>query len=89
MNASKSLRELPTRLHHSARVIRDQESNRRLVEDVLGIPLAATWIEVVPDYQDPAKRVVMCHTFTSWVTAARWPSSSSRTKSNTSGSLPC
>lgn len=63
MNASKSLRELPTRLHHSARVIRDQESNRRLVEDVLGIPLAATWIEVVPDYQDPAKRVVMCHTF--------------------------
>lgn len=63
MSASKYLRELPARLHHSARVIRDQESNRRLVEDVLGIPLIATWIEVVPDYQNPEKRIVMCHTF--------------------------
>jgi glyoxylase I family protein len=63
MGDSNYLRELPARLHHSARVIRDQESNRRLVEDVLGIPLVATWIEVVPDYQYPDKQVVMCHTF--------------------------
>ncbi len=63
MSAAKYLRELPTRLHHSARVIRDQESNRRLVEDVLGIPLMATWIEVVPDHEFAGKQVVMCHTF--------------------------
>jgi glyoxylase I family protein len=63
MSESRYLQELPTRLHHSARVIRDQESNRKLVEDVLGIPLMATWIEVVPDYEHPGKQVVMCHTF--------------------------
>lgn len=63
VNTSKPLKELPHRVHHSARIIRDQEQNRRLLEDVLGIPLAATWIEHVPDYEAPDRKVVMCHTF--------------------------
>ena len=32
----------PLRLHHHAFVTRDQEANRQLLEDILGIPLAAT-----------------------------------------------
>ena len=63
VNPNKPLKELPHRVHHSARIISDQEQNRRLVEGVLGIPLTATWIEHVPDYEDPSKKVVMCHTF--------------------------
>jgi len=57
------LKQLPERLHHSARIIRNQEGNRKLVEEILGIPLVATWIEQVPDYQDPSRKVTLCHTF--------------------------
>jgi hypothetical protein len=39
------LAALPERLHHNAYVVRDQEANRRFFEDVLGIPLVATWCE--------------------------------------------
>ena len=39
------LAELPQRLHHHAYVVRDQEVNRQFFEDLLGIPLVATWCE--------------------------------------------
>lgn len=35
----------PTRLHHHAFVVRDQEATRRFYEDVVGLPLVATWCE--------------------------------------------
>src|SRR5262245_35602817 len=37
------LQELPLRLHHNAYVVKDHEANRHWLEDVLGIPLVATW----------------------------------------------
>ena len=36
---------LPTRLHHTAYVTRDLEATRTFYEDVLGLPLIATWCE--------------------------------------------
>ena len=36
---------LPTRLHHTAYVTKDLEATRAFYEDVLGIPLVATWCE--------------------------------------------
>ena len=54
--------ELPQRLHHYAFVIRDHEANRQFFEDVLGLPLVATWCERVfnPEVQ---REVAYCHTF--------------------------
>lgn len=46
----------PSRLHHHAFVVADQEATRRFYEDVLGLPLVATWCEV-----DDAG--AYCHTF--------------------------
>ena len=37
------LQKLPSRLHHNAFVVKDHEVNRRFFEDLLGIPLVATW----------------------------------------------
>ena len=37
--------QLPTRLHHTAYVTKDLEKTRAFYEDVLGIPLVATWCE--------------------------------------------
>jgi len=37
--------KLPTRLHHNAYVTRDQEQTRQFYEDVIGMPLVATWCE--------------------------------------------
>lgn len=53
----------PMRLHHAARVVKDQEVNRKLVEDVLGIPLTATWCENVPHPERPGEQLQLCHTF--------------------------
>jgi len=39
------LGKLPARLHHTAYVTRDQEKTRRFYEDVIGLPLMATWCE--------------------------------------------
>ena len=52
----------PERLHHHAYVVKDQESNRRFFEDVLGIPLTATWCE---QHLNPwvNREVAFCHTF--------------------------
>ena len=56
------LRQRPLRLHHRAIVVRDQEANRHFFEDVLGIPLVATWCE--RSFYAPLNReIVMCHTF--------------------------
>lgn len=54
--------QLPLRLHHYAFVVRDQEENRRFFEDVLGLPLVATWCERahIPDF---GREVDYCHTF--------------------------
>jgi catechol 2,3-dioxygenase-like lactoylglutathione lyase family enzyme len=52
--------KLPTRLHHTAFVVRDQRATRRFYEDLLGLPLVATWSEV--DQLFGAERVY-CHTF--------------------------
>jgi glyoxylase I family protein len=56
------LEELPLRLHHNAYVVKDHEANRRFLEDLLGIPLVATWCEKT--YRaDLGREVEFCHTF--------------------------
>ena len=37
--------KLPTRLHHNAYVTKDQEKTRQFYEEVIGLPLTATWCE--------------------------------------------
>jgi len=60
--ASSPLKKLPLRLHHQAFAVKDQEATRRFMEEVLGIPLAATWCERV--YRPEVGREVdYCHTF--------------------------
>ena len=56
------LPELPLRLHHNAFVVRDHEANRRFFEDVLGMPLVATWCERL-FAQEVQREVSYCHTF--------------------------
>jgi glyoxylase I family protein len=51
---------LPSRLHHNAYVTRDQEATRAFYEDVVGLPLVATWKEA--DELFGAVRT-HCHTF--------------------------
>ena len=51
---------LPSRLHHTAYVSRDLEATRRFYEDIIGLPLIATWCEV--DELFGAERVY-CHLF--------------------------
>lgn len=48
------------RLHHNAYVTRDQEATRTFYEDIIGLPLVATWSEA--DELFGAERVY-CHTF--------------------------
>jgi len=54
---------LPKRLHHTARVVRDQEATRKFYEDVLGMPLVVTWTEVGEFAEVPNEKVNYCHTF--------------------------
>jgi len=51
---------LPERLHHNAYVCADQERTRRFYEDILGMPLVATWIE---RSEMEGRTVSFCHTF--------------------------
>ena len=51
---------LPSRLHHTAYVARDLEATRQFYEDVIGLPLMATWCE--KDMLFGAERVY-CHLF--------------------------
>ena len=56
------LSKLPSRLHHNAFVVKDHEINRRFFEDLLGIPLVATWCE--KNFSAELQREVeFCHTF--------------------------
>lgn len=59
---AKSLAELPLRLHHHAFAVKDQEINRHFFEDILGLPLVATWCERVfnPEF---GRDIDYCHTF--------------------------
>ena len=60
--AQKTLNKLPERLHHYAFVIKDQEENRKFWEDVIGIPLTATWCERA--FNATVNREIdYCHTF--------------------------
>jgi glyoxylase I family protein len=52
--------KLPSRLHHTAYVTRDLEATRKFYEDLIGLPMVATWCEV--DELFGAERVY-CHLF--------------------------
>jgi len=52
--------KLPSRLHHTAYVTNDLEATRKFYEDVIGLPLVATWCEV--DELFGAQRTY-CHLF--------------------------
>jgi catechol 2,3-dioxygenase-like lactoylglutathione lyase family enzyme len=54
------MQDLPSRLHHNAYVTKDQEATRAFYEDIIGLPLVATWSEA--DELFGAERVY-CHTF--------------------------
>jgi catechol 2,3-dioxygenase-like lactoylglutathione lyase family enzyme len=56
------LRQLPSRLHHNAFVVKEHEANRRFIEDLLGIPLVATWCEKSFS-AELGREVEFCHTF--------------------------
>ncbi|HEX5419613.1 MAG TPA: VOC family protein, partial [Gammaproteobacteria bacterium] len=53
---------LPLRLHHYAWVTRDQEANRRFFEELLGMPLVATWCERAFS-AEAGRELEYCHTF--------------------------
>ncbi len=52
--------KLPSRLHHTAYVTNDLEATRHFYEDIIGLPLVATWCEV--DELFGAQRTY-CHLF--------------------------
>ena len=52
---------LPARLHHHAFVTTDQEATRKFHEDVVGLPLIATWTEV--EHLMGGEEQEFCHTF--------------------------
>lgn len=52
--------KLPSRLHHTAYVTNDLEATRHFYEDIIGLPLVATWCEV--DELFGAERTY-CHLF--------------------------
>jgi len=51
---------LPTRLHHNAYVTRDMEATRHFYEDLIGMPMTATWCEADELF---GKERVYCHCF--------------------------
>ena len=55
-----TLPKLPSRLHHTAYVTRDLEATRKFYEELIGLPLVATWCE--KDELFGAERVY-CHLF--------------------------
>ena len=54
---------LPSRLHHNAYICADPERTRRFYEDIIGLPLLATWIEQAEFPEFPGRRLSYCHTF--------------------------
>jgi catechol 2,3-dioxygenase-like lactoylglutathione lyase family enzyme len=57
---STTTKGLPSRLHHTAYVTKDLEATRHFYEDLLGLPLTATWCE--SDMLFGAERTY-CHCF--------------------------
>jgi glyoxylase I family protein len=53
---------LPLRLHHYAWVTKDHEVNRKFFEDVLGMPLIATWCERA-HVAEVGRELEYCHAF--------------------------
>lgn len=51
---------LPSRLHHTAYVVKNLEATRRFYEDIIGLPLIATWCEVDELF---GKERTYCHVF--------------------------
>ena len=47
------------RLHHAATPVFDQEANRHFIEDLIGLPLVATWCEE----SATTPGMTFCHTF--------------------------
>jgi glyoxylase I family protein len=60
--SAATLKELPLRMHHHAYAVKDQEANRHFIEDILGIPLVATWCERT-FRPEVGREVDYCHTF--------------------------
>ena len=58
----QALAALPERLHHYAFVVKDHEANRKFFEDILGIPLVATWCERAHNAV-VGREIDFCHTF--------------------------
>jgi len=52
--------KIPTRLHHTAYVTRDMEATRHFYEDIVGMPLVATWCESDELF---GKERTYCHCF--------------------------
>ena len=52
--------KLPSRLHHTAYVVKDLETTRHFYEDILGFPLVATWCEQEELF---GKERTYCHCF--------------------------
>lgn len=55
----KAIGNLPIRLHHNAFVVADQERTRTFYEDVLGLPLIASWVEISGNLKGES----YCHSF--------------------------
>jgi glyoxylase I family protein len=53
-------RKAPNRLHHTAYVSKDLEATRRFYEELIGLPLVATWCEAEPIMGDVR---AYCHAF--------------------------
>src|SRR6202007_3436049 len=60
---SRLLKELPLRLHHNAYVCANQERTRHFYEDIIGLPLVATWIEQGQSPDFPGREISFAHTF--------------------------
>ena len=63
MSTNLKEKAIPQRLHHNARVVKDHERTRQFYEDVVGMPLIATWAEVGQFLDFPERPVSYCHTF--------------------------
>jgi glyoxylase I family protein len=59
--ASSNAASPPARLHHHAFVTNDQEVTRKFYEDIVGLPLVATWTEV--EHLMGGDEQEFCHTF--------------------------
>src|SRR5580704_19203801 len=61
----------PQRLHHNARVVKDHERTRHFYEDIVGMPLLATWAEVGQFRSSQKDQSAIVTRFMVWRTEAR------------------